>query len=95
LGNPADENSMRVPSPVVRIRPDRITLWPTEAGTYGLHVRWGGPEGIGQATTVRDAAQSSGLRAKLVQDMDGSGWTVSVGPLPQEQAARVVETFLV
>jgi hypothetical protein len=85
---------MEVPSRVVRLRPDCITLWPTEAGTYGLHVRWGGPDGLAQATTIRDAARSTGMAAKLTQDIDASGWTVSVGPLPREEAVRVVETFL-
>lgn len=82
-------------APVVRVRPDRLTLWPTEAGEYGIEVRWGGPEGAGQATTVRDAAHASGLPVKMRQDLDGRGWTVTVGPLAREQATRVVGTFLV
>jgi hypothetical protein len=86
---------MSVPAPIVRTRPDRLTLWPTDAGDYGIEVRWGGPTGSGQATTVRDAARSSGLPAKMRQDLDGSGWTVTVGPLPRDQAVRVIETFLI
>jgi hypothetical protein len=86
---------MDLPSQVVRVRPDSITLWPTEAGSYGIQVRWGGPEGIGQATTMRDAARANGFPAKLIQDAGGEGWTVSVGPLLGDEAKRVVETFLV
>jgi hypothetical protein len=86
---------MAVPAPIVRTRPDRLTLWPTESGDYGIEVRWGGPQGAAQANTVRDAARSSGLPVKLRQDMDASGWTVTVGPLPRDQAMRVMETFLI
>ncbi len=86
---------MDVPSPVVRIRPDSITLWPTEAGSYGIQVRWGGPEGLAQATEVRDAVRTSGMDAKLIQDADGPGWTVNVGPLPRDEAKRVVDSFMV
>jgi hypothetical protein len=91
----ADHTGMTVPSPIVRTRPDRLTLWPTEDASYGLEVRWGGPTGAGQATTVRDAAHSSGLPVKMRQDLDGSGWIVTVGPLPREHAVRVIETFLI
>ncbi|HEY1356721.1 MAG TPA: hypothetical protein VGF21_00300 [Thermoleophilaceae bacterium] len=85
---------MDVPGPVSRTRPDSITLWPTEAGSYGIQVRWGGPEGLGQATSVRDAVRSSGMQAKLIQEGD-AGWAVNVGPLARDQAKRVVDTFLV
>ena len=79
----------------MKIRPDRLTIWPTEDGDYGLDVRWGGPGGIGQATTVRDACRTSGLTARLSQDVDGSGWTVRVGPLVRDEITHVLQAFLV
>lgn len=85
---------MDVPAPAARTRPDSITLWPTETDTYGIQVRWGGPDGLGQATTVRDAVRASGMQAKLIQDAEGSGWAVNVGPLPREETKRIVDTFL-
>jgi len=86
---------MSTPAPIVHLRPDRMTIWPTEQGTYGLDVRWGGRQGYNQAMLIRDSAKSSGLPVKLVQDVDGKGWTVRVGPLQRDEIARVVETFLV
>jgi hypothetical protein len=35
------------------------------------------------------------MAAKFKQDLDGAGWTVSVGPLEREEAARLVESFLI
>lgn len=78
----------------MKVRPDRLTIWPTEAGRYGLDVRWGGPAGAGQATTIRDACRTSGLEAKLTQDVDGSGWTVRVGPLARDEIMQVLQAFL-
>ena len=84
-----------VPDRVVTLRPDRITIWPTEAGSYGLDVRWGGPDGFRQANAVRDAGRAGGTPVQLRQDPDSSGWTVRVGPLEREQISRIVETFLI
>jgi hypothetical protein len=86
---------MADPGTVVRVRPDRLTVWPTEDGTYGLDARWGGPEGSRQAYAVRDAGRAGGLSVQLQQDADGRGWSVRLGPLERDVALRVIETFLV
>ncbi len=79
------------------VRPDRLTIWPVErAGTheFGIDVRWGGPPGAGRAATARDHLLGAGVEAKLRQDIDGSGWSVRIGPVAPQHVASTIDAFV-
>ena len=75
-------------------RPDRLTIWPLESGEFGIDVRWGGAQGNGRATTVRRLLGEAGIRARLSQELDGSGWELRVGPIPGDDVARILDSFI-
>jgi hypothetical protein len=35
-----------------------------------------------------------GIRAKLAHSIDGRGWELRVGPLPGEDVAQVIDSFI-
>jgi hypothetical protein len=78
------------PSP---IRPDRLTIWPTEDGFYGIDVRWHGRECILRAVVVRRMLVA-GIVAHPGNSQDGRIWELRVGPVPGDQVAKVVETYI-
>lgn len=74
-------------------RPDRLTIWPVENDGFGIDVRWGGPEGHRRANVVRHQLEQAGMRGRLTQELDG-GWTVRVGPVPGDEVAKVIDSFI-
>ena len=75
-------------------RPDRLTIWPVEAGLFGIDVRWGGAEGCRRATVVRGLLDEAGIRARLTQELDGRGWELRVGPVESGEVARTIDAFI-
>lgn len=75
------------------IRPDRLTVWPTEDG-YGIDVRWHGRECILRAVIVRRMLVEAGIPAHPGNSQDGRIWELSVGPIPADDVARVIETYI-
>lgn len=75
-------------------RPDRLTIWPVEGDLFGIDVRWGGPTGNRRANVVRRQLEQAGIRGRLTQELDGSGWTVRVGPVPGADVAKVIDSFI-
>jgi hypothetical protein len=76
------------------VRPDRLTVWPTEDGCYGIDVRWHGRECILRAVVVRRMLVEAGIEAQPGNSQDGRIWELAVGPLPGDQVARVIETYI-
>ena len=74
-------------------RPDRLTIWPVENDLFGIEVRWGGAAGNRRATVVARPLTNAGIRSRLTQTVDGS-WEVSVGPVPGDQVASVIDSFV-
>jgi hypothetical protein len=74
-------------------RPDKLTIWPVEGGTFGIDVRWGGPEGHRRANVVRHQLEQAGIGGRLIQELD-HGWTVRVGPVPQAEVTKVIDGFI-
>lgn len=81
----------QTPSPA--IRPDRMTVWPTEGG-YGIDVRWHGRECILRAVVVRRMLVEAGIEAHPGNSQDGRIWELRVGPVPADQVARVIESYI-
>ena len=76
------------------IRPDRLTVWPTDEGFYGIDVRWHGRECILRAVVVRRMLVEAGITAHPGNSQDGRIWELRVGPVPADQVAKVVETYI-
>ena len=75
------------------IRPDRLTVWPTDGG-YAIDVRWHGRECILRAVVVRRMLVEAGLTAHPGNSQDGRIWELQVGPVPADQVAKVIETYI-
>jgi hypothetical protein len=76
------------------IRPDRLTVWPTEDGAFGIDVRWHGRECILRAVVVRRLLTEAGYTATAGNSIDGRTWQLSVSPVPAGMVAEVIETFI-
>ncbi|MBA3262156.1 MAG: hypothetical protein H0T69_06750 [Thermoleophilaceae bacterium] len=76
------------------IRPDRLTIWPTEDGCYGIDVRWHGRECMLRAVVVRRLLAEAGLDAQAGNSQDGRLWELRVGPVPADQVAKVIEAYI-
>jgi hypothetical protein len=76
------------------IRPDRLTVWPTEDGFYGIDVRWHGRECILRAVVVRRMLSEAGIQAHPGNSQDGRIWELRVGPVPADHVARVIESYI-
>ena len=81
------------PTPRTAICPDRLTVWPTEGG-YAVDVRWHGRECILRAVVVRRLLVEAGYDAKPGNSQDGRIWELRVGPIPADEVARVVQTYI-
>jgi hypothetical protein len=75
-------------------RPDRLTIWPLDDRGFGIDVRWSGGEGNRRAAIVRKLLEEAGIRARLMQHPDGSGWELRVGPIPGADVAGVIDQFV-
>jgi hypothetical protein len=76
------------------IRPDRLTVWPTEDGLFGIDVRWYGRECILRAVVVRRLLTDAGYRATAENSLDGRNWQLTVSPVPADEVADVIENFI-
>jgi hypothetical protein len=76
------------------IRPDRLTVWPTEDGFYGIDVRWYGRECILRAVVVRRMLVEAGIVANPGNSQDGRIWELRVGPVPADEVAKVIDTYI-
>ena len=88
-GVPAEQNQTQPRA----IRPDRLTVWPSEEG-YAIDVRWHGRECILRAVVVRRLLVEAGYEAKPGNSQDGRIWELRVGPLPVDQVAKVIDTYI-
>ena len=75
------------------IRPDRLTVWPTEGG-YAIDVRWHGRECILRAVVVRRLLVEAGYEAKPGNSQDGRIWELRVGPIPADRIGKVIDTYI-
>lgn len=75
------------------IRPDRLTVWPTENG-FGIDVRWHGRECILRAVVVRRLLVEAGYEATPGNSQDGRVWELRIGPVKADEVARVIDTYI-
>jgi hypothetical protein len=87
-GTAADRNrdgSFALPSawPVA----DKLSIWPLEAGRYGLDASFQGRSGFELMERHEAALRSAGVKFSLVQEL-GDAWTLRFGPLSAAGAVR-------
>jgi hypothetical protein len=73
------------------IRPDRLTVWPTEDGYFGIDVRWQGRECLLRTIVVRRMLAEAGVAAEPGNSQDGRIWELRIGPVPADSVARIIE----
>jgi hypothetical protein len=88
---PADLSAAHAAAPV---RPDRLTVWPSENGGFGIDVRWYGRECILRAVVVRRLLSEAGYPATVGNSIDGRNWELTVGPVPADEVASVIESYI-
>jgi hypothetical protein len=88
---PADLSAAHAAAP---IRPDRLSVWPTEDGSFGIDVRWYGRECILRAVVVRRVLSDAGYPATVGNSVDGRHWDLTVGPVPADAVAGVIENYI-
>jgi hypothetical protein len=81
-------------SPSGPVRPDSLTVRPADDGRYGIDVRWHGRECILRAVVVRRMLVEAGIEAQPGNSQDGRVWELSVGPVPADQVARLIDTYI-
>jgi hypothetical protein len=69
-------------------------VWPTEDGYFGVDVRWHGRECILRAVVVRRMLVEAGIQAHPGNSQDGRIWELRVGPVPADEVARVIESYI-
>lgn len=69
--------------------PDRLKLWPLDAGRYGLDATFHGHWGCEDAESQASRLARSGLASVIRPEQDG-GWTVRLGPLNSLEVARAL-----
>lgn len=75
------------------IRPDRLSIWPTERGTFGVDVLYWGPTGYRRAEIVERQLAEAGVEAGLRQELDDS-WTVRFGPVGRDDMLTVLNGYV-
>jgi hypothetical protein len=76
------------------IRPDRLTIWPTEDGFYGIDVRWHGRECILRSVVVRRLLAEAGIDALPANSQDGRLWELRIGPVAADEVAKVIDAYI-
>jgi hypothetical protein len=72
---------------------DKLSIWPLEAGKYGLDATFQGRSGFERMETHEVALRRSGVRFKVVQEL-GNAWTLRFGPLSAAEVAVALESYV-
>ena len=78
------------PAPFGPIRPDRMTVWPTEDGCFGIDVRWVGRECILRSVVVRRLLADAGYATHSGNSADGRTWELRVTGVPADKVATLI-----
>ncbi len=76
------------------IRPDRLTVWPTEDGYFGIDVRWQGRECLLRTIVVRRMLAEAGVAAEPGNSQDGRAWELKVERVPADRVAKVIDQII-
>ena len=70
-------------------RPDKLTIWPVDDGTFGVDAHYTGAVGYRRAEVVHRLLEQAGMRASFRQEIDGT-WAVRLGPICRQDMLTVV-----
>jgi len=73
--------------------PDKLTIWPVEAGGFGIDATFVGATGYQRAEWHQELLRSSGVRHQFRQGL-GNEWTLRVGPVLARDVSAAVEAFV-
>jgi hypothetical protein len=76
------------------VRPDGLVISPLEDGRYGIDVRWRGRECILRAVVVRRLLTEAGYDVQPGNSHDGRLWKLRVEPVPSDEVANVIATYI-
>jgi len=74
-------------------RPDKLSIWPTDDGTFGIDVLYLGPQGSRRARVVHHQIREAGLAAVLREE-EGTGSVVRFGPVSREDMLTVLNGYV-
>ena len=83
-----------VPASFGPIRPDRLTVWPTENGLFGIDVRWVGRECILRSVVVRRLLADAGYATHTGNSADGRTWELRVTGVPADEVATLIRNHI-
>lgn len=72
--------------------PDRVSVWPLEAGRFGVDVTYEGASGYELASRHEAALAAAGIPYSFRQEL-GNGWTIRL-TIPAGHVATVVARFV-
>jgi hypothetical protein len=72
---------------------DKLSIWPLEAGKYGLDATFQCRSGFERMETHETALKRAGTRFKVVQEL-GNAWTLRFGPLSAAEVAVALEAYV-
>lgn len=74
------------------LRPSRISIWPVEAGLFGIDFTYHGITGYADAERAERVLADNEIRTTFRQELD-SAWTVRIGPLERDHMRAVLDRF--
>lgn len=72
--------------------PDRVSIWPLEAGQFGVDVTYEGASGYELASRHEAALATAGIPYSFRQEL-GGGWSVRL-TIGSRQVASIVSRFV-
>jgi len=76
------------------VRPERLTVRPTDDGRFEIHVQWRGEESVLRAVFVRRVLAHAGVEAHPSSADQGRAWALRIGPVPAERVGELIESYV-
>jgi len=73
--------------------PDRLTIWPTDDGLFGLDATFQGASGYERAERHIEALEAGGVRHSFRQELGGA-WTLRFGPISAAEVSVALAAFV-
>ena len=81
---------MRATTTPTPTRPDKVTIWPVEGGTFGVDAHYTGAVGYRRAEVVHRLLEQAGVPTTFRQEIDGT-WAVRLGPVGRDEMLTIVD----
>jgi hypothetical protein len=74
------------------LRPNRVSIWPTDDGRYGVDFTYHGPTGYVDAERAEVVLGEAGVRTQFRQELD-QAWTVRFGPIERDDMRALLDRY--